>query len=273
MSFSSLRIFVRRNKKGSGLSSLIGKRNSCEWGYKVASWNKKIDRWSLSAMKQWTKCPAQYAYQRFEKLKTPPVPALEKGTKVHSLAEAFLRGEVTGMPKELKLFEKEFIAIRNHGFIPEANWAVTADWQPCGWDDWDRNWCLGKTDAHFYIDHEKHLEIIDFKTGRIYPDHEEGAEVYSCLGHSYYPEAETFTVEFWYLEQGAGNIGKSPYEYDLEDIHRFKKKWERKAHRMMRSKNFKPRPGRFACNFCNFRTDRQLADGTPGPCDAWKDIT
>lgn len=238
----------------------------------MAQWDRKIRRWSLSAYKQWAKCPAQYAYQRFDKLPTPPVMALERGIKIHSLGEAYLKADIAGVPKEYKKFEKLLKAIKRHGFVAEANWAITQDFKPCDWDDWGNNWCLGKTDAHKYSKKERHLDIIDFKTGRIYPDHEDGAEVYSVLGSCYYPDVETFNVEFWYLDQGEGEVGESPFEYDRKAVDEFRDKWERKAHRMLQAKSFRPRPTQFGCKFCPFRSDKALANDDPGPCEAWQDL-
>lgn len=238
----------------------------------MAAWDRKIDRWSLSAMKQYYKCPAQYAYQRFDRLKTPAVPALEKGTKVHSLGEAYLKGEIQGVPKEYDNFRTELKAIKRMGFIAEANWAVAKGWVACRWDDWKVNWCLGKTDAHLYNKKTKHLDIIDFKTGRIYPDHEEGAEVYSALGTGYYPDMKTSSVEFWYLDQGDSNVGQSPFTYNREEIEGIREKWERKAHRMLMAKKFEPRPSKFGCRFCGFRSNVALADGSMGPCEEWKEV-
>lgn len=236
------------------------------------AWDRKIKRWSLSAMKQFYKCPAQYAYQRFDKLETPPVPALEKGKKVHALGEAYIKGDITGVPKEYKDFETELKTLKKLGFTAEEKWAVTKSWEACEWTDWNNNWCLGMTDVHNFDKRTKHLDIIDFKTGRIYPDHVDGAEVYSALGTAYYPALKTVSVEFWYLDQGPSNVGASPFEYQRDDVEALKEKWERKAHRMLAAKKFDPKPSIFGCKFCNFRSDEALADGSMGPCEEWKRV-
>ena len=239
----------------------------------------RIVRWSLSAMKQFYKCKAQYKYQRFDRLPTPPSPALERGIAVHNKFEQFLKDEIQGVPPELESHYTELRALKRLGFVAEDNWALSrelepADWDPNGYSDWDNIWLMAKTDAHLYDEEEQHVDIIDIKTGRIYPDHVEGAEVYSMVAAQYYPDAETFSSEFFYVDQGMGEIGKSPFEFTRDEvINEITPKWKRKAHRMIMCKAFDPEPSKFGCRFCDFRSDKTLADGvTKGPCNEWKTV-
>jgi hypothetical protein len=237
------------------------------------SFRNKISRWSISAYKDWQGCPARYKYGRIDKLKPPESPHLERGKKVHSLAEEFVKGNIQGTPKELVSHESHLKTIRDLEFETEVKWIVDHNWEPKIWGDWDNTWLIGVTDAHRYDEAEKHLDIIDYKTGRIYAkNHKDAGEVYALLGHSHYPDLESVSIEYWYLDQGEGETGESPYEYDLDDLDKLLDKWERRAASMLREKKFEARPSQMTCRFCNFRSNRQLADGSYGPCELWQKV-
>ena len=227
-----------------------------------------IKTWSYSAFKQWSSCPRKYAYERLDKLKPPPSPAAERGVKIHLLAENVVRGKITGMPKNLDKFKDEFRALASTpGVLPEQDWALTRDWKPTSWRA-KNVWLRGKCDVHLYDPEDNHLHIIDHKTGRMYPDHKGQGELYASMGLGFYPELEYVTVEFWYLDQGS--LGDSPFEYTRSQVTKLKRRWVQRGETMMKEKDFEARPSKQSCRFCPFRSDKQLANGEPGPCELWK---
>lgn len=234
-----------------------------------------IQRWSYSAYSQWAECPAKYAYQRFDRLKpAKSSPALERGTRIHTLGEQYLDGTLSVVPKEYKAVDNLMKSARNVGYVPEENWAVTVNWEPCEWTDWNNNWGMAKTDAHFLFESDGVLSIVDFKTGRIYPKHADQAEVYAVFGGAYYPdEFDKVEIEFWYLDQKGDEIlGDSPFVYTAAEVAESRIKWVDKVQRMMSSTRFPHKPSRNSCRFCDFRSDKELAGGAPGPCDEWRDV-
>ena len=221
--------------------------------------------WSYSALKLYESCPGKYAYAKIAKLPTPDAYPLMRGLEIHSKAENYLLGNIRGIPRELKKFDSEFKAIKKLKAAPELDIAVREDWSITSWTATD-TWCRGKIDAALPMDNGE-ADIIDFKTGRIYPDHRDQAEIYSCLMLSYYEhkkkKVEIVNVEFWYLDKGITN----GFSYEKKDILELKKKWEKKAEPMFLDKEFGFTPSDDACRWCPFRSDKKLRDGTPGPCN------
>jgi hypothetical protein len=151
--------------------------------------------------------------------------------------------------------------------VPEQDWALTKKWTPTTWKS-RTVWLRGKCDVHLYDKDEKELIIIDFKTGRMYPDHKGQGELYAAMGTGFYPDLEHVHVEFWYLDQGS--VGESPFNYNRPEVDRLKARWIARGHAMMEEKDFNPRPTKQSCKWCPFRSDKQLPNGEPGPCDLWK---
>jgi hypothetical protein len=207
-------------------------------------------------------CPAALIYSRVNKLQGPPVPAMERGTAIHALAEHYLNGNITGgVPMKLRKLSREFKALKAKKPIVEKYWGVSAEWKPMNY-----GWCVAKTDAYVPPKVESILDVIDHKTGRIYPSHPDQASLYAAIGYALFPKVEEIHVAFFYIDEGFA----PSYEYTRSKLRYSVKYWREEGLKLMATTNFLPTPSPDACGWCGFRSDKKLANGKPGPCNAWR---
>ena len=132
--------------------------------------------------------------------------ANERGSRVHEAAEAYVRGGVELLP-ELSRYKdplKELQSLYKDSKVQlEEEWAMTRDWSPTAWMSEDA-WCRMKLDA-FVLVSKTHARVIDYKTGRIQGNevkHTEQGQLYQLTSFLKYPDLETISVEFWYIDHG-----------------------------------------------------------------------
>lgn len=221
--------------------------------------------WSFSRWTAYRDCGRYYMLDKIKKL----VPfqgnsATERGSKIHLLAKQYLLGKVKGLPSELESFKGEFSNLKRAGAIPEKEWVITEDEKHTYGTDWGGAWLRAAIDAHVPPGKDKILFIVDYKTGKLKIDKAQ-ADLYAALSILYYPEAETIQVELWFIDHGH----VEPFEYTAKEARALWKKWRERADRMLKDREFKPKPGG-KCRYCQYRSDKQVA-GQQGPCDGWKD--
>lgn len=222
---------------------------------------KQITQWSYSRYKDWMECPLKAKLKHLDKVpEGPKGAALLRGGEIDKEAELFLKGDIKKAPQSLKLFGKEFLEIRKLHAIPQSKWALDVNWEPL--DDFfhPRTWLRVVLDAHYYLPKRKHAVVIDFKTGKIYPDNQNQVELYTVTGFAHYPMAETIEARLWYLDQGEiipkGDAGVFSRKKHFEPL---KKKWRQNVIPMLTDKKFLARPGDY-CGRCSFSARRG------GPC-------
>lgn len=220
--------------------------------------------WSFSRWKVFNECRARYEFQYLQKLEQPESKHLVRGTFVHTLAENFL--DMGGkVPKELKEFADELKAIRKLGAISERTLAFTKSWQETVFDDWKNCWLRVKIDAD--ITEPTSATVIDFKTGKPWKDTKDQSEIYAVAKMQRVKEVETVDVEFWYTDSGE----VVPYFYSrIRDFKKLKQKWQARAQEMLAARTFPFTKNAYACKYCPFRSDKELANGLAGPCEGWK---
>lgn len=218
-----------------------------------------VGAWSYSAWSVFNKCPAQYQYKYLMKLPTePPGPAVERGIAIHAKGEGYLLGTVKGVPKEYKHYAQELRQLKKLGAEPEGDIAVTADWDPTTWNDWNGVWCRAKADA-ISIPEDGLLVVDDWKTGRKYPSHLDQGHLYGTLAYSHYEGVEKVKVRFFYLDKPPEEEPPLELEYPRKDLKVMRAKWEERYKEMATTHTFKPTPGNY-CRFCDFSKRKG------GPC-------
>lgn len=196
-----------------------------------------ITAWSFSRWQTYQNCPFKAKCKFIDKIPEPSSPAMERGSAIHKLAENFTDGSVKKMPKELKLFDKEFKELKKSGAKVEENWAFTSGWGMTSWFGRDA-WLRVKTDA--YAVTKKLLKIVDHKTGKPKPDHADQLSLYALSGLLRFPDVEEVTPELWYLDYGVKNDVQVTYNRD--QLEALKKEWLQKTKPMLNDKSFKPKP-------------------------------
>ena len=215
---------------------------------------KKIAAWSYSRYSTYLQCPLKAKLKFILKMEEPTSKAMSRGTDIHEKAEEYLL-HGGALPEELRKFEANFVALKDGGVQCEVEWTFTSDWKPTGWFAPDA-WVRVKADAVRYVEHEKSVLIIDFKTGKTNADHARQLHLYSLAASLTYPNAETFISQLWYIDSGK-IVEKS---YTLEDIQYAAALWEDSTLPMLSDTVFSPKPG-FYCRWCHFRKENG------GPCE------
>lgn len=230
---------------------------------------KKIESWSFSRYSDYKQCPAKAKYKHVLKMKEPKNQAMERGAAIHDLAEKYIKGTITRLPAELKLFEVEFKALKKqykksiNGMVVEDNWSFTKSWEETEWDNWVHCWVRIKLDCAHHDD-EVTLRIRDWKTGKfreeMNEEYVEQLELYALAALLLHPHIERAVPELDYLDEGTiyPPEGKE-LVFTRADIPRLKKLWEKRTKAMLNDTVFAPRPND-KCRWCFFSASKN------GPC-------
>lgn len=237
--------------------------------------------WSFSRLNAWEVCPLAAKLSLIDKVPQPPrLPdhPMERGDRIHKLAEAYVKGDAPArpFPPELERFKEEFSRLRklrrkdSELVVVEETWAFRKDWTVTRWDDWSGCWLRVKLDLCEF-DGET-VRPIDVKTGKFspqwnLPDYLRQVELYALAALIVYadvgPELRV-SPRLMYTDAGVvyPEAGESQV-YTPADLPGLKKKWERAAKPMLADRTFKPKPHRF-CSSCHFRKDNKEQGG--GQC-------
>lgn len=230
---------------------------------------KKITAWSFSRYSDYKQCPLKCKLKHVDKIKEPPNKAMERGSLIHTLAEKYLKGELSKLPPELKLFEAEFKKLRAqfkksiNGMVVEDNWSFTKSWDETSWNDWVGCWVRIKLDCAHHEDEET-LIVTDWKTGKFrvesHSEYVEQLELYSLAALLLHPHLQQVKPRLVYLDQGEIYPAKGEeLVFTRADIPKLKKLWEKRVKAMMSDTTFAPRPND-KCHWCFFSANKN------GPC-------
>ena len=228
---------------------------------------KVFTSWSNSRLNLYDQCPYKAKLVNLEKRPEPKNAAMTRGIDIHALAEQYLKGVRRLFPPELKLHAPLFKAIRAQvkrdpaSVIIEDNWAFTKSWGPSRWDDWANCWLRVKLDCA--VRDGNVVTIYDFKTGKYrtdnFDEYTRQLELYALtalLVFSSIGAELQVSPRLVYLD--TGDVYGSEV-YNLSDVPKLKKTWEKRVKPMMNDKVFAPKPNRW-CPWCYFRKDNG------GPC-------
>lgn len=212
------------------------------------SWKKFA--WSYSRWSNFNQCKAKYNMNVHRKAFGLPEYVqgynAARGERIHKLGENFLLGKITGMPDELSKFQTEFKEARRQEYKPEEDWYITRDWELTKWDDWDNIWLRVTIDAQKLF--AGNFTVIDYKTGKKWPEHFSQGDLYAWAGFMLFPEVNEVDVEFWYLDSG----DQLEESYDYRDKKSLMEYWSKQAAIMEECKRFDFEPSKSACRFCEF---------------------
>ena len=213
-----------------------------------------IYQWSYSRLKTYEGCPKQAFFRYVQKIKEPPVKAMERGKEIHKTCEEYIRGREIVLTGTLKDFEDGLNILKENyrkgHVLCEGDWAWDKDWNKTDWFGYD-TWGRAKVDAFYHDDSTNEATVIDFKTGRYEGNqegHREQCELYASICLLRYPELEKITTEMWYLDHN--KIDR--YEYDKNTIENKRKKLTERAIIMTTAEDFPAKPDKWKCRWCYF---------------------
>ena len=248
--------------------------------------NNRITSWSFSRYNTYRQCPLKAKLKFIDKIPEPSSAALDHGNKCHDLAERYIKGSLTRLPKELRFFASLFRNLRKqykksiNNMSCEDSWAFTKEWGETVYNDWDNCWLRIKIDVAVEEAARKKgaesstLLIYDWKTGKF---REENNDQYAEQLDLYalgvflcedYNHIDTVKAKLMYLDSGLEYPRtNTPLEdmltFHRKDLPKLKKQWEQRTRGMLKDKSFKPLPNRF-CQWCHYRKNNKENGG--GQC-------
>lgn len=209
--------------------------------------------WSLSRLKTYELCHAKFNYRYNLKLEDSyKGAAASRGINVHKGIEEHIKS-VAPLPPEAGHVAYTIGSLKASGHEHHAEFNILLD----------RNWkqvITGDYWHHAIIDlyvreSPQVASLHDWKTGKIYPDHNDQKELYAIDLFSCFPELEEVQTYFDYLDIGR-SISKV---FHREHVEPAKERWEKRVAKMEADTEFLMMPS-YACRYCGF----SKAQG--GPC-------
>lgn len=208
-------------------------------------------RWSYSSISTYEQCPAKWKYSYLDGIPTPPNAAMTRGSRLHAACEDYVNGKLMVLPFELSKVSIRIDGYKNvHGAKAEDTWTLDRFWTPT-WGAADPDpWIKAIVDVHWLTPKGDILHVIDYKSGREYPEHREQLELYACIGMHVYPQVKRAEYGALYLDSGhVSNEGAVLRGTMLESK---VDSWTRRAIKLFEDKTYNPTPSASACRWCDF---------------------
>lgn len=211
---------------------------------------------SYSGLSLYKQCPLKWHSAYILGQREPPHPKAERGVVLHKMLEDFFNG-VTPYPiadKALKPWWRFMEDLKmKPGMVAEGEIGCDANWKPMAFDD-PAAYARGKKDLH-WIDRDT-LHLKDWKSGRIYDDHEQQGEFYAAIS----PDYDEVTVEFVYLDHP---LVTKIWEYSRSDVDEIRKGLAEDIQILRMDTKWEATPGD-KCTWCK-KNWRQGGDCTKAP--------
>jgi CRISPR/Cas system-associated exonuclease Cas4 (RecB family) len=222
-------------------------------GLKVTMY-PKIKAWSYSVVSNHATCPLKVRFAKIDRLPEPPSQAMERGLQVHRAFGAAIEHRV-----DQNLLSPEWYAkaleLNDCKATSEKQLAFTVDWIPVEWFA-GNVWGRVVIDAVYEIS-PGIIQVIELKTGKVYPEHTAQLRLYALAGFIMYPHATEVRAENWYCD--GPPIPHAGYVAQRSALPRLKEEFAAFAQALLNDDLFPARPGRH-CNWCNFSRSKN------GPC-------
>lgn len=212
--------------------------------------------WSLSSISTYEKCALQYKFRYIDKIESQTTSAAaSRGTEIHGSIESFLTGATEVLPNEISYYNQFLTDLRGKTIYPEHKVALTREWEPTEWGA-DNRWYKGILDLKVVDDPEAtEATVIDWKTGKVYPEHEDQKSIYSLAVFSEHPSVLRVRAQHVYVD-----LGKTRETiYDRQQVHELRTKWNSRVLKLEEEKDWIPNPS-FKCRFCSYSKEKG------GPC-------
>lgn len=213
---------------------------------------KRLTSWSISRLLLWEKCPYAAKLKHIVKETEASSYSSDRGDTIHKRGEQYLLGNIRGVPAGFEKFAKDLRSFKSHDAKPELDLAVTVAWRPTTWNDWNGAWCRGRGDAVIPPGDDPVVNVVDYKTGKVYDHHADQLELMALLCFSHFPTAKLAIGELWYLDSGQLDRREVP----KRSVGKLRDKWTARVEPMLRDTKFKATPSADACRFCGFHQQR-----------------
>lgn len=209
--------------------------------------------WSLSRLGCYDQCPLKYKFRYLLKIpQGEKGAAASRGVMLHKAVEDFVGGTLNTLPTEIDFYTGFLLNLRGHG---DAEYKVALDqkWRPVEWDS-KEVWLKAVLDYRITETPAKST-VFDWKSGKIYPEHDDQKHLYSLTEFARLPELIEVDAVHVYIDLKK----QSKKTYRREWAEEGQRRWERKVETMESDTQHIPNPT-YLCRFCEF----SRAKG--GPC-------
>lgn len=209
--------------------------------------------WSYSKLSKYERCPAQKQFQYDLKVEVvrSQSPQAARGNEMHEALETYLGKEEAPdwMKPHLPHLE------RYQEGAKERVIKLMEGWVPVPTDD--ERWLICIIDLQ-HVEDQKWATIIDYKSGKRYPDHAKQLELYCIAALSEDLELERAEGKCYYLDEPPGAWG-TPVFVTRDQLEHLKGQWMNRVLMMEADSECAPRPGWY-CKWCDYRKSNA------GPC-------
>jgi len=223
---------------------------------------------SFSRLLDFEECPLRAKFKYVDRIPEPdrgPPPKGKKewpndrGSRIHSEAEQFIKGELPTLPADLANFSIELHRARElyeQGRVEtEEMWGFDKNWIPCASDDHKR--VRFRIMADLKVDLEEgHALVVDFKTGKRWGNevkHEQQKQTYALGLFRREPQLAKVTTELWYLDLPQEDVFSAVLTRSQGVV--LLRALDARLKRMLEATHFPPRPSKFNCKFCPYREE------------------
>jgi hypothetical protein len=211
-------------------------------------------RWSYSSLTTYEECPAKWKYSYVDKLFSPPSPAMERGTRLHSQCEEVLTDHNVSIPVELSNIATILDRLRINNAASEKAWRLDSNWKPVE----AGSWLIGIVDVHFVKDGALH--VYDFKSGKPYANHKKQLELYALIGLSTLSNVDRVECGAIYIDTGKIGYQRT---IPIAEAKTMKESWSSRAALLFNDLDLTAKRGS-GCFWCTYK------DSLGGPCRAWR---
>lgn len=216
----------------------------------------RIKAWSYSVVSNHAKCPQRVRFNKIDRLPDPPSAAMQRGLDVHRAFGAAIEHRVDQNILHPDWFARA-LELNDRKALSEKQLAFTVDWLPV-------EWFAGNVWGRIIMDAVYELspgiiQVIEAKTGKVYPEHVAQLRLYALAGFIMFPSATEVRAVNWYLD---GPVGEGPgYVAQRTMVEPLKKEFAEFARPLLTDELFPATPGRH-CTWCPYRRSAPLG----GPC-------
>jgi hypothetical protein len=213
--------------------------------------SETIRSWSYSKLLDFEGCPMKAKLKHIDRIPEEKVPAAERGTAIHQLAEDYVLGKINTVPAELNKFRAEFESLRAQyiaGAVSlEGEWGFDRQWEPT---DYKSAWLRMKLDARVHAS-KTHAVVVDYKTGKRFGNelkHGEQTVLYGIAEIIREPSIEDVTVELWYLDLDE----LASQTFSRKQILKYLPQFDKRGKAVTTATSFPARPNVFSCKWCPY---------------------
>jgi hypothetical protein len=164
---------------------------------------------------------------------------------LHKVVEDCILGSDAPLPDTISHYQTWLQQLRGADAFPEHKVAINSRWESTSWDSPDV-FLRGVLDLKHTADPAT-INVYDWKSGKIYDDHEDQRRLYSAFTFAEHPDAYQVRASHVYLD-----LGKVvSVDYHRDQMGAIRDNWDRRAAIVLGDTDYIPSPG-YHCRWCSY---------------------